>query len=390
MGMSLPGEPPPEPEPGEDGWVNPPIEIHNQQAVTTATQICAQYGATLVETFDGVGSFLATMTETQARAMNHDARVGCVLGDLSMEPGTTQNTPQYNEFGLNEWGIDRIDQNAWPSGRGTFTYTATGAGVHAYVVDSGIWKDHPEFGGRADWVFSALRGKSPNDYFGHGTSVASALGGQRTGTAKGVTLHSIRIGDEHGRTWISTMARAFNYIYFNGHKPGVVNCSYLTRKRGSWLFGLIRGTVGIEKAVKRAIGRGFPVTVCAGNTNEDANRYSPGTVEKAVTVAASTEIDQRADFSNWGFRIDIFAPGDDVFVASWEVIDGVRVYKYIRWGGTSFAAPYVAGVIAQYQQDNPTFTPQNISDWLYANASWARLDPNTLNGSPNRIVFTNR
>src|SRR5437764_4468371 len=51
------------------------------------------------------------------------------------------------------WGLDRIDQGALPLSR-TYSYTSTGAGVHAYIIDTGIWTLHPEFGGRADDVLT--------------------------------------------------------------------------------------------------------------------------------------------------------------------------------------------------------------------------------------------
>src|SRR2546422_6813263 len=52
------------------------------------------------------------------------------------------------------WGLDRIDQGALPLSR-TYTYTSTGAGVHAYIIDTGIWTLQPEFGGRGNNVFDA-------------------------------------------------------------------------------------------------------------------------------------------------------------------------------------------------------------------------------------------
>src|SRR2546428_6706427 len=93
------------------------------------------------------------------------------------------------------WGLDRIDQQALRVS-GTYTYTSDGTGVHAYIIDTGIWTLHPDFGGRADNVYDALTldlvviGEDCN---GHGTHVAGTVGGVTFGVAKGVSLHGVRV-----------------------------------------------------------------------------------------------------------------------------------------------------------------------------------------------------
>src|SRR5437667_9660541 len=89
------------------------------------------------------------------------------------------------------WGLDRIDQGALPLS-GTYTYTSTGAGVHAYIMDTGIWTLHPEFGGRANNVFDAY-GATGADCNGHGTLMSATIGAATYGVAEGVAIHDVRV-----------------------------------------------------------------------------------------------------------------------------------------------------------------------------------------------------
>lgn len=379
----------------EDDWVNPPDQVSDPAAVVTATNICGQYSATLVETYDELGSFLATMTETQARAMSHDSRVQCVMADIQGDGDAVQVTPPVNSQGLDEWALDRIDQRDWPRSQ-TYTYSATGAGVHVYVVDSGLRINHPDIAGRASLDYSALRGRSPIDWHGHGTAVASNIGGIKAGVAKGVYLHSVRVLDDNNKTYQSTVIKALDWVRKKHIGTSVVNCSWGFKKQGSSWFGLVPGTVPIEKAVKRLLGRNIPVIISAGNEGVAASGRSPATVNEAITVAASDVNNVRAVYSgssssNYGGDVDIFGPGKNVYVATWRIdaFTGAVVYGYGAWNGTSFAAPIVAGAVAKYRQLNPSSNPATIQTWLTTNSSLNKLGASSLpSGTPNKLLYT--
>jgi cerevisin len=97
----------------------------------------------------------------------------------------------------------------------------------------------------------------------------------------------------------------------------------------------------LDLAVNAAVDAGIHFAVAAGNDNADSCNYSPASADKAVTVGASTLMDERAYFSNFGKCNDIFAPGLDI-LSTWK---GSK-YAVNTISGTSMASPHIAGLLA--------------------------------------------
>jgi subtilisin family serine protease len=272
------------------------------------------------------------------------------------------------------WGLDRIDQINLPLST-TYSFPATGAGVHAYIIDSGILAAHPDFGGRASADYTAINdGNGATDCNGHGTFVAGIIGGSAYGVAKSVRLHGVRVANCAGALTISSIIAGVNWVTANGTKPAVVNMSLVSNVSDSSL---------IDTAVRNSIASGFTYVAAAGNANVDACNYAPARVAEAITVGSTDSTDTRAADSNYGRCVDVFAPG--VNVSSTYAVNGNPAYATAS--GTSFASPHVAGVAALYLETHPSAAPSTVATGVVYASPVGKVN-NPGSGSPTRLLHS--
>jgi subtilisin family serine protease len=268
-------------------------------------------------------------------------------------------------------GLDRLDQRTGPidgaykfycsrtrpGGNSTPHVHSDGAGVDVYVMDSGVHHDHSEFGTRVNMTLARNYVNDAQVYgstnatdgcSGHGTFVASQIGGSVLGVAPAVRIIPIRVFGCNGAGSYSALLAAVDYIVMTAPTTGrksIVNFS-----------GGATSSLAYDLLADRLMEVGAPLVVAAGNDGVSACTRSPARAASAFTVGAADPSDAWAPFSNYGGCVNIAAVGVDN-IGAWNTEDD----SYAVGSGTSFAAPLVTGLAAMVWAALP------------ANASWATV-----------------
>ncbi|MGW6708968.1 S8 family peptidase [Streptomyces sp. NPDC054956] len=316
-----------------------------------------------------MNGFAVQLTPLQLTIVRNSLGVKSVEQDAKVQSAPMPASTAGTRAPSSSWGLDRIDQKQLPLDN-NFSTEGNGAGVTAYVLDTGIDYAHDEFGGRATFGYDAVDALAKGqDCNGHGTHVAGTLGGRTYGVARKVSLVSVRVLGCDGAGELSGIIAGLDWVAKNAKQPAVLNGSLGGDKSDA-----------VNNAADAVSDAGVLPVIAAGNSSIDACNVSPASASRVLTVAASNQWDEETDFSNYGRCVSVYAPGQAIVSAK---LGGGSV----ALNGTSMAAPHVAGVAALYKTAHPSAEPSEVAEFIDSESTKDVLN-SVSKSSPNRLLFT--
>lgn len=218
------------------------------------------------------------------------------------------------------------------------------------VIDTGLDKSHPELKNQLLPDYNAVSPLKRGLADMHGTHVAGIIAAEANNGIGGMGINpnaKILPIDVFSREW-----GAYDYAIAEGimhaieKKANVINMS---------LGGYFPSPI-IEDAVKKAIEAGIVVVAAAGNTGSKEKSY-PASFSGVISVGATNDKKELAEFSTYGPSVDIVAPGEDVYAPVFNVD---KHSSFMKASGTSMASPVVAGVASLLLSKHPNLTPYQV------------------------------
>jgi subtilisin len=244
--------------------------------------------------------------------------------------------------------------------------------VDVAVIDTGVDFQHPDLNvvggvncaGGSPFTKKCKSGGDDDHY--HGTHVAGTIGAIDNGigvvgVAPGARLWAVKVLNSQGSGYTSWIVAGIDWVAANAATIEVANMSL--------------GGSGFNQAeydaIQGAVNKGVAFAVAAGNSDDDASKYSPAAFDNVLSVSALADFnglpgglghptcrtdqdDTLADFSNWGSAVDIAAPGVCI-LSTYPLEKG----EYGTISGTSMASPHAAGALALLASAN---NPANAAD----------------------------
>jgi len=281
-----------------------------------------------------------------------------------------------------------LQESVWENG-------LTGKNITVAVIDTGIFSNHSVFtnNGTLNWseriikYYDLITNTSdiPQDDNGHGTWVASILGGNCSnyqGVAPGVNLVILRIFDSSGETSISVFENAINWVLQNKevYNIKIVSMSFGAKPEANNLIEIAY----LQQIVRKLVDKGILVVAAAGNDGSSSQDNGDGTINAPASdkkVLAVGGVDYDGDmypFSSMGptfefvKKPDVCAPAVGIYGADTDFQD-----DYIFRSGTSGATPFVAGLAALMLEKKENLTPLQLKN-IISFSSLKTLNPRTI------------
>jgi thermitase len=200
------------------------------------------------------------------------------------------------------------------------------------VLDTGIDQQHEDLAGKVVGTINFSDSQIVSDRPGHGTHVAGIIAATDrngigiAGAAPNARLLNVKIADDNGMVWASTVAKGIVWAVDNGAK--IINMS----------LAIPATTPALEEAVNYAWSRGVVIIAAAGNTGSSVPTY-PASCPNVIAVAATDINGSLWDRSNHGDWVSAYAPGAEIYSA-------LPGNSYGYKSGTSMATAYVTAVAA--------------------------------------------
>ena len=284
---------------------------------------------------------------SQARLLAASPPVKLVEAVVQVTANATVNAPGFLIQRPATWNLMRICRKLLATNNLAYFYNATACqGIDAYVMDTGVDVSHPEFQGRVRNGPNLTNESQNTDLNGHGTHVAGIIGSKGFGVCKNINIIPVKVMNSLGSGDSSAVILGLGWIQANRDKNrhSVVNIS---------LSGAYSQIMNI--AVNQLSQLGVVVVAAAGNSGANACNYSPASAASALTVGATTAVDEALVWppSNFGPCVNINAPGS--IIRSTYLRHGLAYMS-----GTSMAAPHVAGAVAMYWSMYPKLSADEV------------------------------
>jgi len=307
-------------------------------------------------------------TSTRSRRLlTAAAATGVLLAALPVPSAaaddSTRCTFPSKKYAGRPWALQRVLMDElWEQ--------STGKGVRVAVIDTGVDVKNPQLTKAVDTASgrnylpenlkdengsTIERGKEngTTDLVGHGTKVAGIIAAREakgtgfTGLAPDATIIPIQQNDADGHGTAETLADSIRYAADQADAD-IINISQDTADA-------VKPTPRLEQAVNAALAKDIVIVASAGNDGLGGNvkETYPASYAGVLAVAASDRNNERAAFSQSGDFVGVAAPGVDM-------ISTVPGGGHCSDNGTSFSAPYVAGVAALIKAKHEDWTQEQI------------------------------